>query len=310
MQGVLANVPAPVAEAEPPGEQPRALPCLLPSAAATYRSRRHQQPVRPAGPSQRPDLAEHTRQATSGDRRRLSVRRPLPRHRPLTAPPASGSSRGQVPGLEHAPAGARIGLAGRSQEKLEKVRPSSAGRRPSGRWWWPTPDPDSPRLAEGRVVTTVGPYAQVGSRWKRGPRPRRHPLRDLAGRFHARLDRPLATPSRRRAAPGSCTRRGSTRSDPTSACSCCGEGGGRRGAGELETPLMVVAARGSISGGTIQSLLGELDAAKADRDKARLSADPYALSSRPELRADLGDERRPPHDEKRDRSSARGLRRS
>jgi short subunit dehydrogenase-like uncharacterized protein len=64
------------------------------------------------------------------------------------------------------------------------------------------------------------------------------------------------------------------------------------GAGELEdTTFMVVAARGGISGGTFESLLGQMDEAKADRDRARVSADPYALSPDRDAEPDLGDER-------------------
>ncbi|MEA2441957.1 MAG: hypothetical protein QOH76_3381, partial [Thermoleophilaceae bacterium] len=67
---------------------------------------------------------------------------------------------------EHAPADARIGLAGRSEEKLRSVRADL----PKAAADWPLvvadkSDPDSlKKLAEGAraVVTTVGPYAQGG----------------------------------------------------------------------------------------------------------------------------------------------------
>jgi short subunit dehydrogenase-like uncharacterized protein len=64
------------------------------------------------------------------------------------------------------------------------------------------------------------------------------------------------------------------------------------GAGELEeTTSMVVGMKGSFSGGTLASLLGQLDEGKADRDRARVMADPYALSPDRSAEPDLGDER-------------------
>jgi short subunit dehydrogenase-like uncharacterized protein len=63
------------------------------------------------------------------------------------------------------------------------------------------------------------------------------------------------------------------------------------GAGDLEdTTFMVVGVRGGISGGTIESLLGQLDEAKGDRARGRISADPYALSPDRSAEPDLGDE--------------------
>ena len=67
---------------------------------------------------------------------------------------------------EHAPAGIRIALAGRSREKLEAVR----RRLPAAARDWPLLVADSADAAALRalaastrvVATTVGPYAQYG----------------------------------------------------------------------------------------------------------------------------------------------------
>jgi short subunit dehydrogenase-like uncharacterized protein len=54
---------------------------------------------------------------------------------------------------------------------------------------------------------------------------------------------------------------------------------------------MVVGLRGTASGGTLDSLLGQLDEAKGDRDRGRIAADPYSLSPDRSAEPDLGDER-------------------
>jgi short subunit dehydrogenase-like uncharacterized protein len=55
---------------------------------------------------------------------------------------------------------------------------------------------------------------------------------------------------------------------------------------------MVVGMRGSFSGGTLHSLLGQLDEAKSDKARAKVAVDPYGLSpDRSAEPTDLGDER-------------------
>src|SRR3712207_4544013 len=66
------------------------------------------------------------------------------------------------------------------------------------------------------------------------------------------------------------------------------------GAGDLEdTTLVVRAMSGGPSGGTIDSMRGQLDEAKANRESRRLMADPYALSPDRAAEPDLGSERDP-----------------
>jgi short subunit dehydrogenase-like uncharacterized protein len=50
------------------------------------------------------------------------------------------------------------------------------------------------------------------------------------------------------------------------------------GSGELAEVTMVASARGGLSGGTFDSLRGEVDAARSDPEKGRLAKDPHALS--------------------------------
>lgn len=63
------------------------------------------------------------------------------------------------------------------------------------------------------------------------------------------------------------------------------------GAGQLEdTTLVVRAMKGGASGGTIASLKGTVDDARSDRELARIVADPYALSPDRDAEPDLGPE--------------------
>ncbi len=60
-----------------------------------------------------------------------------------------------------------------------------------------------------------------------------------------------------------------------------------------DTTLVVVATRGGISGGTIDSMRGQLDEARRDPAARRLMVDPYALSPERGDEPDLGPERDP-----------------
>jgi short subunit dehydrogenase-like uncharacterized protein len=198
---------------------------------------------------------------------------------------------------EHAPEGTRIGLAGRSEEKLRSVRADL----PKAAADWPLivaekSDPESLKtLAEGTraVVTTVGPYAQGGLALVEACARAGTHYADLAGEVLFMRDSIDRYDSVAKESGARIVHASGFDSIPSDlGVLVLRDKVAADGAGELEdTTLMVVAARGSISGGTIQSLLGELDEAKADRDKARLSADPYALSPDRSSEPDLGDER-------------------
>jgi short subunit dehydrogenase-like uncharacterized protein len=198
---------------------------------------------------------------------------------------------------DNAAEGARIALAGRSEEKLASVR-SELPKRASD---WPLvvadkSDPESlKKLAEGTtaVVTTVGPYAKGGLPLVEACARAGTHYADLAGEVLFIRDSIDAHDS----AAGQSGARIVHASGFDSIPSDLGvfvlrEKVKEDGAGELEdTTFMVVAARGGISGGTIESLLGQLDEAKGDRERGRISADPYGLSPDRAAEPDLGDER-------------------
>ena len=201
---------------------------------------------------------------------------------------------------QHAPEGVRVGLAGRSQDRLEQVRAGLGAAAAK----WPliaadSADPASLAALAGSarvVVTTVGPY-----------RPRGLPLvaacaeagtdyidlsgevlfqRDSIDRYHAVAERTGARivhgcgfdsiPSDL----GVHLLRETVRAD--------GDGGG----GDLEdTTLVVTRLRGGFSGGTLSSIIEQLDEVRADPQLRRAAADPYALSPDRAAEPDLGRQR-------------------
>jgi short subunit dehydrogenase-like uncharacterized protein len=197
---------------------------------------------------------------------------------------------------EHAPEGARVALAGRSEEKLAKVR----GELPAAASEWPLAVADSSdraSLAELAgsarvVVTTVGPYARGGLPLVEACAEAGTHYADLAGevlfirdsidRFH---DRAAATGARIVHASGF----DSIPSDL--GVLTLHEAVAADGAGELEeTTFIVTGMRGAPSGGTIESMKGQLEESSSDPDRARVIADPYALSPDRSKEPDLGDE--------------------
>jgi short subunit dehydrogenase-like uncharacterized protein len=197
---------------------------------------------------------------------------------------------------EHAPEGARIGLAGRSEEKLAAVREGLEPRAAD----WPLIVADSSdrasleALASGTrvVVTTVGPYARGGLALVEACAHAGTHYADLSGevlfmrdsidRFN---DTAAATGARIVHASGF----DSIPSDI--GVLLLHEAAKADGAGELEdTTLMVTAMKGKPSGGTIDSMKGQMAEAQADRERGRIMADPYALSPDRAAEPDLGRE--------------------
>jgi short subunit dehydrogenase-like uncharacterized protein len=183
-----------------------------------------------------------------------------------------------------APSQARIGLAGRSRDRLRDLSDSLGGRAAD----WPllvadTTDPRSLGELAGTarvVATTVGPYRRYGL-----------PVVDAcaaAGTHYADLTGEVLF-----------MREAIDRFDAVAAESgarvvhSCGfdsipsdlgvlllhETVTADGAGQLEdTTLVVRAMKGGASGGTVASLKGAVDDARRDPELARTLADPYALS--------------------------------
>jgi short subunit dehydrogenase-like uncharacterized protein len=196
----------------------------------------------------------------------------------------------------HAPPGTRIGLAGRSEEKLAKVR----GEIGSAAADWPLivadkSDPESlRRLAEGAtvVVTTVGPYAQGGLALVEACARAGTHYADLAGEVLFMRDSIDGYDAVAKESGAKIVHASGFDSIPSDiGVLVLREKVTADGAGELEdTTLMVVGVRGGISGGTFESLMGQIDEAKADRSRAKVASDPYALSPDRPGEPKLGDE--------------------
>src|SRR3954464_367078 len=190
-----------------------------------------------------------------------------------------------------APQDVRIGLGGRSRSKLEEVR-SSLGARAAD---WPLVVADSSdapameKLASATrvVATTVGPYAKYGMPLVEACARAGTDYADLTGevlfirdtidRFHD-----VARASGARIVHG------------------CGFDSipGDLGvlllhdaAGELgETTLVVTAMKGGPSGGTIDSVRGQIADLRGDPARAKIGADPYGLSPDRPAEPPIGDE--------------------
>ena len=184
----------------------------------------------------------------------------------------------------HAPDGVRIGLAGRSAERLEQTR-SRLGPAASQ---WPllvadSADPDSIEAmarATRVVATTVGPYRRLGMPLVEACARAGTHYADLSGEvlfLRESIDRchDLAA--------GTGTR----------IVHCCGfdsipsdlgvlllhEAARADDAGDLEdTTLVLTAMKGGVSGGTLASGMGQWKEMATSAESRRVVQDPYALS--------------------------------
>ena len=180
-----------------------------------------------------------------------------------------------------APAGARVALAGRSRDKLERVRADL------GVDWEvvvaDSSDADAMRAlaASARAVaTTVGPYAKYGWQLAQACADAGTHYADLTGellfvrdsvdRLH---DRAVASGARVVHACGF----DSIPSDLGALL--CAEAAEADAAGELtDTTMVVLSMRGGVSGGTLDSLRGTVDDVRRDRSTLGLLRDPHALA--------------------------------
>ena len=198
---------------------------------------------------------------------------------------------------EHAPDDARIALAGRSAEKLERV----ARELPERARDWPrlvadVQDPASlERLARSArvVATTVGPYLRYGLPLVQACAVAGTDYCDLTGEVlfvRQSIDRFHETARTSGARIVHACGFDSVPSDL--AVLLAAEQAKADGEGELEgTVLHVVSMKGGVSGGTIDSARAQVEAVSADGDAKRLVADPYSLSPDRSAEPDLGDER-------------------
>ena len=191
-----------------------------------------------------------------------------------------------------APEDARIGLAGRSEQRLAAVR-DGLGERAAG---WPLLVADSRDAAAlaalasrtAAVATTVGPYRKYGMPLVEACAAAGTHYADLTGETLfmretiARFDAPA------RASGARITHNCGFDSIPSD----IGVLLLHEAAGELEdTTFVLRRAKGGFSGGTIDSLKGTVDEARADRSLLKVLGDPYALSPDRGAEPDLGDER-------------------
>ncbi len=197
----------------------------------------------------------------------------------------------------HAPDGVRIGLAGRSAERLAGVR-SGLGAAAAA---WPllvADSADPPSMAAlaraARVVaSTVGPYRRQGLALVDACARAGTDYADLSGEVLFIRD---SIDGYHDLAAGTGAR----------IVHCCGfdsipsdlgvlllhQAVRADDAGDLEdTTLVVTALKGGVSGGTLASGLGQWDEMRASAERRRVVEDPYALSPDRGAEPDLGDER-------------------
>jgi short subunit dehydrogenase-like uncharacterized protein len=179
---------------------------------------------------------------------------------------------------EHAPDGVTVALAGRSREKLERVRSELPAR---GRDWPLVTADSSDRasldaLARGArvVASTVGPYRRAGVPLVEACADAGTDYCDLTGEIlfvrecMERHERAASTGAR---IVNSC--------GFDSIPSDLGVHLLHQAAGELgDTTLVVTGMRGGFSGGTLASLKGQVDDVKADAEARKVVSDPYSLS--------------------------------
>jgi short subunit dehydrogenase-like uncharacterized protein len=190
-----------------------------------------------------------------------------------------------------APGEARIGIAGRSREKLERLRDELGA--PVTDWPLIVADcTDGAALAElaartTAVATTVGPYRRYGMALVEACAAAGTQYADLTGEtlFMRETIERFDAPARASGA------RIVHNCGFDSIPSDLGVLLLHKAAGELtETTLVVRRLRGGVSGGTLASMKGTVDAVKNDRSLMRVLADPYALSPHRDNEPELGDE--------------------
>ncbi|WP_422391165.1 saccharopine dehydrogenase family protein [Arthrobacter sp. N1] len=184
---------------------------------------------------------------------------------------------------DHAPADLRVGLAGRSREKLEAVR----SRLPAAAHDWSlieadTEHPDSlAALAEGTSVlfTTVGPYAKYGLPVVEACAHAGTHYGDLTGEVSFVREAIDRYGERARTTGARIVHACGYDSVPSDlAVLLLHQAAEADGAGGLTEVQLVATAKGGFSGGTVDSMRGQLDGMRSDPVQRSLAADPYSLS--------------------------------
>jgi short subunit dehydrogenase-like uncharacterized protein len=195
-----------------------------------------------------------------------------------------------------APPQTRIGLAGRSQQRLQELQASIGG--PARHWPLFVADAADVQALEKLALTTrvlattVGPYRRYGLGAAGACASAGTHYADLTGEvlfMRETIDRfnSIAKESGARLV-HSC---GFDSIPSDLGVLALHEAAAADGTGELEdTTLVVRAMKGGASGGTVASLKGTIDDARGDRRLARVLLDPYALSPDREAEPSLGAE--------------------
>jgi short subunit dehydrogenase-like uncharacterized protein len=192
---------------------------------------------------------------------------------------------------DHAPAGVRIALAGRSRDKLAAVQ-AKLGLD------WPIVIAEAGdaealgRLAASTrvVITTVGPYAKYGRELVHACAAAGTDYVDLTGEVLFVRESIDANHELARSTGARIVHSCGFDSIPSDIGVHVLDRQVRAdGAGELtDTTLVVTSLRGGVSGGTIDSMRNQLDMVRKDRKLARLAASPYSLSPDRAAEPDLG----------------------
>jgi short subunit dehydrogenase-like uncharacterized protein len=197
---------------------------------------------------------------------------------------------------EHAPDGARIGLAGRSAQRLADIR-AGLGAAASA---WPllvADSADSASLAalarSARVVATiVGPYRHQGLPLAGACAIAGTDYADLSGEvlfIRESIDRYHDVAAGTGTRIVHCCEFDSIPSDL--GVLLLHHAARTDDAGDLEdTTLVVTALKGGVSGGTLASGMGQQDEMRASVERRRIAGNPYALSPDRPAEPDLGDE--------------------
>ena len=198
---------------------------------------------------------------------------------------------------DHAPAGVRIGLAGRSERRLAEIRAGLG----AGAAAWPllvadSADPVSLATlarATGVVVTTVGPYRRQGLSLVEACATAGTDYADLTGEvlfIRESIDRCDSVAAGTGARIVHCCGFDSIPSDL--GVLLLHDAARADDAGDLkDTTLVVTALRGGVSGGTLASAVGQWEEMRSSAEARRLVEDPYALSPDRSAEPEFGDQR-------------------
>ncbi|HEX5204084.1 MAG TPA: saccharopine dehydrogenase NADP-binding domain-containing protein [Actinoplanes sp.] len=192
---------------------------------------------------------------------------------------------------EHAPAGTRIALAGRSEARIAEVK-----RRLGVDWPVLVADatdvPALERIAAATrvVVTTVGPYAKYGKALVRACAAAGTDYADLTGEVLFARESIDDNHELARSTGARIVHSCGFDSIPSDiGVHVLAQQVTADGAGELtDTTLVVTSMRGGISGGTIDSMRHQLDVVKNDGKLRRVAASPYSLTPDRSAEPDLG----------------------